>query len=430
MNKETLIKKCVSDYQYNLSKYQKMEDYYKGNSDAQIGYKIIESKANNKIQLNFIKKFLKNEVSYGVGQPIDYISRSGNKEIIKDVVENMRHWSEKHDQDLMKEMLKFSEAYELYYIDKAGKFSAKILTPLNCYILEDDYGEIELLIHFYSKRFDDKSYYDVHYADRIETYQNNILIKTTKRIINFGSVPAAVARLSKEKEYDTLYNDIKSLVDSLETNLSDSSNEISDFRNSILLFLGVEIDDNDVSKMKLKGALQASDKDAVIKWLEKNVNDSFTQNTITNIKELIYELSDHINVNQQLQSNTSSLALKTRLINLNQKVKLNCDSLADCIKTRLKFLCNFLKIKSNKDYNYLDLKPKFTMNIPSDDLMIANIISQIGDKISTKTAISQLSFIDNADEEMEKLKKEQEGQIDLDLISSLLEKQEAVDADE
>lgn len=397
-----------------------MDSYYKGETDALIGYQIINSRANNKVNNNFIKKFIKEEVSYAVGNKITYISKTSDEDIIKQVTDNLAHWSEIHDQNVMKNMLKFGgHCYELYYIDNDGKFSSKILTPLNSYALVDDYGNVELLMHFYYKKFDTKQYMDLHLPDRIIHYEvsgNTANYKDeTIRSINWGCVPASVCELSEEIEYDTLYSDLKGLQDSYETNLSDISNEISDFRNAYLTFCGCKIEESELEKAKTLGAFQIPSNEAKVSWLIKNINDSFIQNTLTTLKENMFELSSHINSNEKLQSNTSSLALRTRLISLEQKVKLNCSAMANCIKSRLKFLFKYLEIKQGKTYNYLDVKAKFTPMIPQDDLMTAQILSQAGDKISTRTGIAQFSFIDNVDEEMKRLKDEKE-MIDLDNI--------------
>lgn len=113
-----------------------------------------------------------------------------------------------------------------------------------------------------------------------------------------------------------------------------------------------------------------------------------------------------------MQSNLSSLALRARLIALEEKCKLNQKSIADCIKTRLKFLFIYLKVIKNIEYDFRDIKIKFTPNIPQDDLMTAQVISQLGDKLSTKTGLSLLSFIENPKNELQKLK--DENPIDLD----------------
>ena len=70
----------------------------------------------------------------------------------------------------------------------------------------------------------------------------------------------------------------------------------------------------------------------------------------------------------------------------------------------------------NKDYDYRDIKVKFTPNIPQDDLLVAQIIAQLGDKLSTETGLSQLSFIENAKNELAKIKVEQESVLEGDKL--------------
>ena len=57
------------------------------------------------------------------------------------------------------------------------------------------------------------------------------------------------------------------------------------------------------------------------------------------------------------------------------------------------------------DYSYINVQ--FTMNLPQDDLSMAQIISQLSDKLSIQTGLSQLSFITDANKEFEKMLEEQ-----------------------
>jgi len=158
--------------------------------------------------------------------------------------------------------------------------------------------------------------------------------------------------------------------------------------------------------------MQIKDKNGTAAWLIKNINDTFIQNTLNTMEDKMYQLSSHINHNEKMQSNLSSLALRARLIALEEKCKLNQKSIADCIKTRLKFLFIYLKVIKNIEYDFRDIKIKFTPNIPQDDLMTAQVISQLGDKLSTETGLSLLSFIENPKNELKKIK--DENPIDLD----------------
>ncbi|EJO5346395.1 phage portal protein [Clostridium botulinum] len=407
-----LLKKAYEEYQSNKITYDKMYEYYKGNTDAMANYKMVTERSNNKTPVNYIKKFIKEEVSYSVGNDVTYISKSGDENIVNDIDYYLDHWSEGHDSNLAKNMLIYSLAYELYYIDKEGQFSSKIIPPTQGYAAIDDFGNISFLMHIYKLKFGYNTYIDVYTERDIYHFNESFeeVNKPTKHI--FGIVPVGLCSLSEEGKNDTLFKDLKGLQDAYETNLSDISNEISDFRNAYMVLTGVQLDEKDIPKMKKLGVMQIKDKNGTAAWLIKNINDTFIQNTLNTMEDKMYQLSSHINHNEKMQSNTSSLALRARLIALEEKCKLNQKAIADCIKIRLKFLFIYLKIIKNIEYDFRDIKIKFTPNIPQDDLMTAQVISQLGDKLSTETGLSLLSFIENPKNEIKKLKDEEP--IDLD----------------
>lgn len=407
-----LLKKVYEEYQSNKITYDKMYEYYKGNTDAMANYKMVTERSNNKTPVNYIKKFIKEEVSYSVGNDVNYISKSGDENIVNDIDYYIDHWSEGHDSNLAKNMLIYSLAYELYYVDKEGQFCSKVIPPTQGYAAIDDFGNISFFMHIYKLKFDDNTYIDVYTERDIYHFNESFeeVNKPTKHI--FGIVPVGLCRLSEEGKSDTLFKDLKGLQDAYETNLSDISNEISDFRNAYLVFMGCQVDEEEIPKMKELGVLSTKDKNSAIQWLIKNINDTFIQNTLNTLEDKMYQLSSHINHNEKMQSNLSSLALRARLIALEEKCKLNQKSIADCIKTRLKFLFIYLKVIKNIEYDFRDIKTKFTPNIPQDDLMTAQVISQLGDKLSTETGLSLLSFIENPKNELKKIK--DEDPIDLD----------------
>jgi len=406
---EALMNSCYSDYTAKLAANQMMYDYYKGKTEALENYKMVTDRSNLKTRVNFIKKFIKEEVSYTLGNKITYVSKTSDTKITDAIEYNLTHWSEKHDQKLLRYGLIFGESYELYYVNKLGEFSARIYNPLNCYVLKDEFGNIELALHVFKNKFDDATtYIDVHLADRILHYKGSIAATSLigEDPHYFGEVPVSVCTISEELELDTLFQDIKGLQDAFETNLSDITNEISDFRSAYLVVTGVKIEDTDLPKMKELGAIQIPNKDGTVTWLIKNINDSFIQNTLNTLESKIYQISGHINANEKLSSNTSSLALRTRLISLENVCSLDEKAITDSNKNRLRLLFVFLKTKESTAYDYKDIKQVYTYNIPSDDLVTAQIIAQLGDKLSTETGLAQLSFIDNVPDEMAKIAKE------------------------
>lgn len=404
-----LVKNCYGDFSAKKAIYDKMYEYYKGNTDAITNYKMVTERSNNKVSCNFMKKFIKEEVSYSVGNDIAYISKSGDDNIVNDIEYNLGHWSEKHDSDLVKRMLTYGFAFELYYIDKNSQFSSRIITPREGYACTDDLGNILFFMHVFTKKFNSTTYVDVYDSDYVYHFDSNFnqLENPTAHI--FKDVPVGIAQISEEFEDDTIYKDIKGLQDAYETNLSDISNEISDFRNAYLAISGFKIDENDIPDMKQKGIIQIPTADGKAVWIIKNINDQFIQNTLSTQEDKMYQLTSHINHNEKMQSNLSGVALRSRLISLEEKCKLNQKATSDCIKTRLKMLFAFLNYMDNSiSHDYRDIKIKFTPNIPQDDLNSSQIVSQLGDKLSIETGLSLFSFVDNPKNEMEKIKQEQQ----------------------
>ena len=96
-------------------------------------------------------------------------------------------------------------------------------------------------------------------------------------------------------------------------------NEISDFRNAYMVLENCQFEkDEDLEEMKAKGILEVG-KDGKVKWLIKDINDTFVQNTIDRYIDLIYQIGCHINHNEKLQSNLSGITLRSRLISLENK---------------------------------------------------------------------------------------------------------------
>lgn len=411
INLKNLINNCYCDFNYKQEKYEKMHDYYKNKTDAVENYTQVDSRSNRTINFNFMNKFIEEEVSYSVGNDVTFTSDSGNKNITDFIHKSCKHWSKKHNHKLCRKMLKYGEAYELYYFDndinKNPQFSCKVIDPRHGYVYLDANDKPALFLHIFKKKFDTMTYIDAYTPDWIYHLNSAYGQVSTPTKNLFGVVPVGIAKM----EYMTIYDTIKTIQDAYERNFSDISNEISDFRNAYLAFTGCELDTEQLNDMKEKGIINIPSPPngkATVEWVIKNINDTFIQNTINNEEDKMYQLASHINHNEKMQSNLSSLALRSRLISLEDKCKLNEGALEDCISTRLQMLFLWDKILNETDFDFRDIETKFTPNVPQDLLNTAQIISTLGDKLSTETGLSLLPFITNPQQEMEKINKELE----------------------
>ena len=359
-----LVKKAYGSYRVFRNIYLKMYRYYRGDTDAIRKYLFVTERSNLKINTNYIKKFIREEVAYTVGNDITYESRSDNDEIVENIEYYTAHWNELHDSDLMKYLLIFTKVYEIYYID--------VYTSDKIYHFDSKFNEIS---------------------------------QPTENI--FGEVPVTIGDLTEEGVDDSLYKDLKGLQDAFETNLSDIGNEISDFRNAYLLFKNASVEPEKIPEMKKLGIIQLKNKNSDASWLIKNVNDTFIQNTLDRYEDVMYQLACHINHNEKLQSNLSGIALRSRLIVLENKCSLEIKAHKNMVKNRIRFLFKYLDIKKNKKFDYKDVKFLYTPNIPSDDLATAQMLAQLPEGVVSKdTGRGLLSFVNNKVAEGKKVDEE------------------------
>lgn len=420
---ENLILQCLNELNKNSLSKKIYKDYYEGNHSILKNYRMQDSRSNMKLVFNYPRKFTDNETGYLLGKPVNYISKSDDENIINAIDLNTSHWDKEHNINLRKQSEIFGESYELNYINEEGEFSATILNPLNCFVLEDGTAErnVVLAVHKFTKQFEDKEYVDVYTDSEILHYEigtgeeNNVANNATK--LNyigshnhiFERVPVIVCPANAEKKSG--FQDIISLFDAYNALNSDLVNEIADHRNAYLVIENAKLEEEYLGKMKQMGIIQVPN-GAKVYWLTKDINDSFVKNELDNIERKIYDLMDEVNFNENWASNTSSLALRNKLLNLENRVSMREAIMEKVIKQRLKNLLIFLYKKEGKVYDYRDIAVKFTRNLPTDLTGLADVIVKLQNICSQETLLALLPFVENPKLEVQKFNGEQK-KIDL-----------------
>lgn len=406
---ETLINQCLTELNHNSSTKQKYKDYYEGNHGILKNYDMQDSRSNRKLIFNFPRKFIDNETGYLLGKPVNFISKTDDKNIIDCIDKNTSHWDKEHNINLRKQSEIYGESYELNYINTEGEFCATVLTPLECYVFEDGTSERNTLlaIHKFKRRFDDTAYLDVYTDAEILHYK--IMGVELQSIGShshiFGRVPVTVCPANSERKSG--FEDVISLFDAYNALNSDLVNEIADHRNAYLIIENAKIEEEDLLKMKSMGIIQVP-KGGAVKWLTKDINDSFVKNELENIERKIYDMMDQVNFNENWASNTSSLALRNKLLNLENRVAMREAFMEKVIRERLKNLFIFVAKKEGRVFDYRDVAVKFTRNLPTDLVGLADIIVKLKEVCSQETLLTILPFIENPKVELDKFHAEQQ----------------------
>ena len=406
----SLIRQCLDELEKQSSEKQSYQDYYDGEHEILTDYDMQDSRSNRKLIFNFPRKFVDNETGYLLGKPVNFISKSDNRQAVECIDRNTAHWSKEHNIALRKSSEIFGEAYELNYVDTEGNFRAAVLTPLNAYVLED--GTVEhtplLALHRFEKPFeDDVEYLDVYTDQEIQHYQitgDSDMTFLGRHPHLFGRVPVIVCPANAERKSG--FEDVISLFDAYNALNSDLVNEIADHRNAYLIIENAKIEEDDLTAMKSMGIIQVP-KGGKVSWLTKDINDSFVQNELENIERKIYDMMDEVNFNENWAANTSSLALRNKLLNLENRVAIREAYMEQTIRQRLRNLFTFIQKKEGKVYDVLDIAIKFTRNLPTDLTGLADVISKLQEICSQETLLTLLPFVENPTVEIQKYKTEQ-----------------------
>jgi SPP1 family phage portal protein len=418
---EQIIIECLNELQSAAIAKQKYADYYNGQHAILKNYAMQESRSNQKLIFNFPRKFVDNEVGYLLGKPVNYVSKSDQDDAIHNIDIHMSHWDKEHNLQLRKQSEIFGESFELNYIDSEGQFSATVLSPLNAYVLEDGTAERNVLfgLHKFTRRFDKQVYLDVytnheilHYTignvdKQIQSKQNQSpeLKYIGKHNHIFGRVPLISCLANTERKSG--FQDVISLFDAYNALNSDLVNEIADHRNAYLVIENAKLEAEDLLNMKKMGIIQVP-AGGKVSWLTKEINDSFVKNELDNIERKIFDMMDQVNFNENWASNTSSLALRNKLLNLENRVAMREALMEKAIKQRLRNFFTFLYIKEGVQYDYRDIAVKFTRNLPTDLVGMADVIVKLKEVVSQETLLTLLPFVENPKLEFNKFHSEQQ----------------------
>lgn len=406
MTETQLIDKMIAEYRANKPIFNLMGLYYDGDHDIKRNYHKFPNRANQIVIDNYINKFINEEVQYSLGNPISYVSLSGNTAIVHAIEDATHHWQDNHNQELMRTLEIYGIAYALNYIDAKGRFSERILNPENAIVYCDADGVPVRFIHFYKPKYEETEYHDIYYPDGlIEVYKENTLIETKHH--PFNGIPISICKLDRLE--DTIFSKIKGLQDAYNEILSDQVNTISDYRRAYLVISGVVVDAETEQMLKEHGIINLpSSSNSSAKWLVKDMPDAYIENNLARLRDAMYETTNHVDGNEKLQSNTSGTALRNRLVFLEQRCNFMLTIVLNTIYERIERLFEYLTI-TGTSYNYKDIKIVSTPCIPQDEISIIQGLVQlgIGENISLETALSRIPFIENPAQEIEKIRAEQ-----------------------
>lgn len=202
-----------------------------------------------------------------------------------------------------------------------------------------------------------------------------------------------------------------SLQDAYNNLLSAEIDDFDAFADAYLILKGVVADSDDLAAMKQNRVL-LMDADDSAEYLTKNISDTQIQNMLQNINDQIHKMSNSPDFNDEKLMAQSGIAMKYKLIGFENVSSAIVANMTKALQKRIELICEVLNLTDGLSM-WRDIEITFTRNLPENTLETAQMVNQLRGLVSDETLLSQIPFITNPAEEVEKVKEQKQTSIDL-----------------
>ena len=437
---KTLIRRLIDTHYTMQPPKRRNYQYYLGKHE--IENRIRKDDApNNRIVCNHAKDIADTASGYFMGSPITY-----NAALDQDIDPLLTAFDtggvDDVDADNALDLSIFGLTYEYVYADRDGNPISKALSPLNTFIVYDDsIEENELFgVYYWAKKDDVNSqvyfvatvvtqnlkyefYLEskpqyAHSSDpaRPDTQDPFIYSDEAPQEHYFGQIPIIEYLNNKEAIGD--FEMQIPLIDAYNNLMSDRVNDKDQFIDSILALYGAILGD---TTEETKEALETLRRekllelpiDAKAEYLTRQMDEGGAETLRKALKEDIYTFSHVPNLtDESFAGQASGVALEYKLLGLEMLTKTKERHYRQGLKKRIQLYCNFLGLKQIA-IDAGSIVPTFTRALPKNLQELAGIVSMLQNRVSEKTLLNLLPFVEDPEGEIEAVEEQKEAAVKL-----------------
>lgn len=423
---QELVSEAVKLHWSNLVKgYIENEDMYMSKHDILKSAKKEAWKPDNRLVINYAKYIVDTFSGYQIGVPVKI---THDEEIISGFIANFRKINDMEDTEfeLAKMSDIFGHAFLYIYQDEEGNTRCTYNSPVNMLVVHDNTIEENPLfaVRYAFDEGETTGYGQVITADEVIdiTVQLGGSVAFGERTQHiYDKLP--VVELIENEERQGIFDSVKTLVNALNKAASEKANDVDYFADAYLKIVGVELKDGMTDQIRKNRIfnLWKNGSDGTlpdVEFLEKPNSDTTQENLIALLKDSIFAVSMVANMSEENFGNTSGTALAFKLQSMDNLAKMKDRKMQSAFNRLYEIVFNVPMATVPSD-GWTGIKYKFTRNVPRNILEEAQVVGQLSGQVSNETKLSVLSIVDNPQEELAKMEKEEEN-------SSLLSKRIAL----
>ena len=419
-----VINDCVKQFDLEASRLAQLHEYYVGLTEVTNRTRTA-GLPNNRLMHAYPQYIATMTSGYLIGDPVQYMSEDdAGLEALTDAYNAADVQS--IDAEIALHQAIYGRGVELVYADSQARPRTTAVDPQNAFVVYSNDAEglplfgVHRLVEVNSKGEATVTRYTVYTQTEVIEYdvKDGMLgSETSRNPHNFPYVPLVEYWNNSLQTGD--FEPVMSLIDAYDILQSDRVNDKEQFADALLVLTGIVGLDapagdtrTAAQRLKQEGTLSLPDPQAKAEYLIKQMNESDTEILKDAIKSDIHKFS-HVPdmTDEQFAGNSSGVAMKYKLLGLEQLTKIKERWFREGLRWRLRLFASFLSLKGAPALDADAVQMMFRRSLPVNDLEIAQMVQMLSGLVPAKMLLGQVPFIDDVGIAFDDLEQEKQASI-------------------
>lgn len=385
------VRSAIAQHLENLPRLRRLRAYYDGRHP--ICERRRSSGLPNARLVNAFPRYITTMAAgYLLGSPVAYLAEGRQQAALDGVVRDMRRAQvDSVDIELARDASIFGKGVELIYADEEARACSASLDPRSAFVVYDDtvaarplFGVMLCEVCDPQGKMDGMRV-DV-YCDQVEEHYHcrdamrlNEGDLVASREHFFGCVPMIEYWNGADEKGD--FEGVLSLIDAYDQLQSDRVNDKQQFVDALLLLYGCTLETDEAGRspgqqLREDKALALPDSDAHAEWLCKQLSETDTEVLRRALREDIHKMSMIPDLtDEQFAGNSSGVAMKYKLLGLEQMTRIKERWFREALVQRLKCFAAFRARRGAPSLDVERVRVQFRRALPVNDLEEAQTVN-------------------------------------------------------
>lgn len=392
------------------SRYDKLGNAYKNDYEIFHLRKKAAHKPDNRIAVNFAKYITDTMNGFFMGIPVKITAED---ERIQKAVDFFNAFNDvdDHNAELSKICSIYGRAYEMYFVDEDGNIGMQATAPDESFIIYDNsiLNRTKAYVRYY-KDTDDNLIKGSVSDNSVVRYFNfdgsRVRFVDEEKIHGFDGVPAV--EYIENKERMGIYESAMSQINAFNKAISEKANDVDYFADAYMKILGPRLDESEKQFIRDNRIINFEGYENItVDFMAKPNADTTQENLINRLERLIFITSMVANVSDEQFGTASGIALKYRMLSMNNLAQMKERKFTAGFNKRYKLVFSNPILQMAKD-DWLKLSYQFTRNYPVNLADEADTAGKLSGITSKRTQLSVISAVKSVDDELEQIQNEQD----------------------